>query len=260
MLSVLLAFALQAAPGIAGQTDVRSLAFSAPEAIVPVDLEKLNGRPARLAVSDDGRWLYVRTAVYDRWGNERSWHYVVDVGRRDLAAVPREPEWAAASWAAKSALHAPGVAGFRVEMDVREERVTATGVVGAGAMAGHPGDPTLGAELGPQGAAIASSAMQGQKVAVTTLRLKGERIGEFVNTPAVPGLTFGWGPTGTGLIAYVDLKGRLGLMDRAGRKLRVQGAGPALLPAWGPGGTKLFYLERTGKKQYEVKVVDLSSR
>ena len=36
--------------------------------------------------------------------------------------------------------------------------------------------------------------MQSQTAHYYILKLKGEVVGEFVNTVAVPGLTFGWGP------------------------------------------------------------------
>ena len=53
------------------------------------------------------------------------------------------------------------------------------------------------------GAGEAISAAQNQTpVPVHTMRLAGETIGEFVNTVIVPGLTFGWGPKGSKVIAY----------------------------------------------------------
>ena len=122
------------------------------------------------------------------------------------------------------------------------------GLEGGGAM-----DP-VGA--GATGGAM-SAAMQSQVAHYYTLRLKGEVIGEFVNAPAVPGLTFGWAPTDTGLIAYASQDGRLVIMDDKGRKQQVPDSRSVLLPAWSPDGTRLAYFERTGKHKARLEVVDV---
>jgi hypothetical protein len=90
-----------------------------------------------------------------------------------------------------------------------------------------------------------------------TLRLKGEVIGEFVNTVAVPGLTFGWGPESSGLIAFVNRDGRIVVMDEQGRKRQVPASRAAVLPAWADNGGRLAYFERTGKKTAVLKVVEV---
>lgn len=91
-----------------------------------------------------------------------------------------------------------------------------------------------------------------------TLRLKGEIIGQFVNSPAVPGLTFGWGPAGTGLIAFANRDGRLMIMDDQGRKQQVASTKAVLLPAWTDDGNRLAYLEKSGRKKFVLKVIDVT--
>ncbi len=91
-----------------------------------------------------------------------------------------------------------------------------------------------------------------------TLKLKGEVVGEFVNAPALAGTTFGWGPSGTGLIAFVNSAGRLVLMDGQGRKQEVDGAKAVLLPGWTTDGTRLVYLERSGRKKFTLKTLDIT--
>ncbi len=63
------------------------------------------------------------------------------------------------------------------------------------------------------------------------LKLKGEVIGEFVNAPALPGTTFGWGPNGHAASSCSSTAdGRLVLMDGQGRKQEVAGAKAVVVP------------------------------
>ena len=240
------------------QADLRAFVVTPPAKLVELDVQKLEGEPSRLSWSEDGRLICVRTTLVDLWGNERNRHHLIDVASGVLRRVEQEPPWSGIYWAHKSALDAPGFRGFRVDLETREERVMATGVQGSLAPATNP---THGSELGPQGAAIASSVIQAQKVVRSTFKLHGEAIGEFVNTPPRFGLTYGWGPAGSGLIAFVDGKRRLTLMDGAGRRRQVPGLRDACLPAWSPDGSRLAVLERTAKKKvYSLQVVSITAR
>jgi Tol biopolymer transport system component len=78
-----------------------------------------------------------------------------------------------------------------------------------------------------------------------------------VNKPVVPGLTFGWAPSPMGVLAFVDDKKRLVLIDRVGHKLEVPGATDVLLPAWSPDGTRIAYLQKKGKKAYTLNVIEV---
>ena len=251
---VLLAALLQVPGQGAPPADARKVTFAPPTVLTALDTDERQGHPTRLAWSADGTQMYVRTTRMDRWANERNRHFLITASDGAVREVELEPAWAAGSWAAKSSLAAPGVPGLRITMEVREERRTATGVVSAGAMAGNASDPSLGAALGPQGAAIAASVLQGQMVRVTTLKLKGQVLGQFENVPAIPGLTYGWGEAASGLLAYSDNKRKLFLLDCQGHKRPVAGTKEAWLPAWSPDFSRLAVVDRVGKKKYEVKV------
>jgi hypothetical protein len=229
-----------------------------PTAIVELDMSKLQGEPVRLAWSPDGHQLYVRTAQTDRWGNQRAWHYLVSIGETQATPVAAEPMWYGSYWAWKSAPSAPGVPGFRFDIESREEWRTATGIAREGAMGQGASDPSgPGSQLGPQGQAIFALTTQGQKVTTVTMRLNGELLAEFVNTPMVPGLTFGWAPTSMGAIAFVNGKNRLALMDGAGHKREMVDTRDALLPAWSDSGTRIAYLQKKDKKKYVLMMVEL---
>lgn len=258
MLGVVFALALQLPTQPTKAADVRRIDVSEPRIVIQLTNGELQGPPARLAWSPDGQELYLRAVRTDTWGNERVWHYVVRLAEKRLTPVEGEPQWALTYWLRKSAFDAPGVADFRIAVETRETRRTATGS-GSG-VGQNGGDPNLGAELGAQGQAIIMSSIQAQRVTTTTMRLKGELLGEFVNTPAIPGLLFGWAPAGSGMIAFTNAKRRLVLMDASGRKHAVPGVKDVLLPAWSDDGTQIACLQRVARDKFVLEVLDLSSR
>ncbi len=96
-----------------------------------------------------------------------------------------------------------------------------------------------------------------QKQQVITLMLKNEIVGEFVNQQFLPGYTFGWAPQSVGMIAYCSETGHVIVMDEHGEKQELAGTKDALLPAWSPDGTRIALLQKSGKKKYDVVVVEV---
>jgi hypothetical protein len=85
--------------------------------------------------------------------------------------------------------------------------------------------------------------------------LKGEVVGEWVNHAIVPGLTFGWGPAGSHLIAYAEKSsGRLVIMDSTGARQKIDGTKSVVLPAWTADGSKVAYLEGRGRNKFAVVI------
>ena len=85
--------------------------------------------------------------------------------------------------------------------------------------------------LPTSGALDASRGMQYKNV--YTLMLKGEIIGQWIDHRIQPGLTFGWGPKGSGLIAFAAKDGgRLVIMDKTGKKQKIDDTKDVVLPAW----------------------------
>ena len=90
--------------------------------------------------------------------------------------------------------------------------------------------------------------------------LKGETVGEFINSVIVPGLTFGWGPKGSKTIAFAQQKtGRLVIMNEQGMRQEVAGSQNALLPAWSPSGDRLAWLEKDGRRKFRLQVARVSA-
>lgn len=240
--------------------DASKLTISKPAVIVEVDTNKLKGDPFRIAWAPDGQQMYLQTVERDRSGRVIAvHHYLLPLNGQAPARADQEPPWAAEYWSWKSAQAAPGVPAMKIEVEEQQKRVSGTATPMGGELA--RGGIEGGGAMDPVGAGAAagamSAAMQSQVAHYYTLRLKGDVVGQFVNAPAVPGLTFGWGPTDTGLIAYADQEGRLVIMDDQGRKQQVPDSRSVLLPGWSPDGKRLAYVERTGKRKARLEVVEV---
>lgn len=246
----------------APQVDATRLVVSPPATVVEIDGGKMKGDLTRMAWSPDGRSVYFQTVERDTRGNVDVRHYLLALDEKEPKGLGQEPSWAAAYWLTKSAQSAPGVAGLKIAIDQQQKRVAATASPMGGDMAkGGAGGSSGGAGGATGGSSVADavgSAVQSQAATVVTLKLKGEVIGEFVNTTPLPGTTFGWGPSGTGLIAFVTGAGRLVFMDGEGRKQEVAGSKAVLMPGWAADGARLIYLERSGRKKYLVKTLDIT--
>jgi hypothetical protein len=245
---------------VSPDVDASKLKLSAPTSIVEFDTGKVKGVLFRLAWSPDAQQIYLQTIERDRAGAITTvHHYLMGLNGEPPKSVEREPAWSAAYWEWKSSRAAPGVPAFKIEVEESQKRVKTTstpmggdlakgGLEGSGAMT-----PVGGGVVGD----AMSAATQGQIAHFYTLKLKGEVVGEFVNTVAVPGLTFGWAPAGARLIAYSNPDGRVVVMDDQGRKQEISSSKSTLLPAWTDDGKRLAYLQKTGKNKVVLEVVDV---
>jgi hypothetical protein len=244
--------ALWQASDLRASFDASRTAVSAARVITEIDAGKIKGDPTALAWSDDGSTLYLRTAEYDRWRNERTQHFVLPTAGSATAATPAAPAWAAGYWMWKSGMFAPGVPEMRLETETQTQLATAVGTVRDAGASQSRADPTQ--------SQMASDMSSAQQVATITVRLKGTVIAQAVNKPVAPGSTWGWAPAPLGGLVFVDGKKHLVLIDRTGRTFEVPGAAEALLPAWSPDGKRIAYLQKKDRKKYVVAVVDVDTR
>jgi hypothetical protein len=250
IVSLLLGFALL-------QTQEASQTYRLSQSVViDVNLEKLKGKLVRqLAWSPDKTQLYLMT--YDAKSDasiKEAFHYVIALDSGVPKKVEAPPEWATAYWTWKSGQTAPGDPSLKIDVSEEQRRENAIALPFGGdyAKGGTGGaDPAAGTS-----SASAIEASRGMKTFnAYTMKLKGEVVGEWINHPIVPGLTFGWGPTGSGLIAFAEQKtGKLVLMDRNGNKQKIEGTKDVVLPAWTDDGTRLAYLESRGRTRYALVV------
>ena len=250
MLNLLLSLAL------AGQSPLTAQSLSlTPKTVTTIRFSNSKEKIRQMAWSPDGTQLYIQTYEAKTDGTPKTLHhYLVPATGGDSKSISDSPEWAIEYLLWKTAQASPDDPAFKIELEQTKRKMTATSTPMAGDMARGG---TVDANAGTSVDAAMSAANQTQMVGVVTFRLKGEVIGEFVNEPTIPGLTFGWGPKGTGIVAFADQgKGQLVLLDKTGAKKKIDGTKGVVTPSWSPDGTRLAYLEPRGK-QFAVIVGDV---
>jgi hypothetical protein len=250
MLLLLLTLAAQTGSAMSAE----ALKIGTPVAVAELDMGKLKGEPFRLAWSPDTKEIYLQTAELDSVGAvKKARHYVVPAAGGAAKEVEGEPDWAAKYWTWKSWKAAPGSPGFAISVDERREIIKASDARAGGSIAGMGGDSSAGATVGGGGPAGGGQIVlpEGQNANIRTMRLKGEVIGEWVNSVIVPGLTFGWSPAGLNLIAFSAKNEDVVIMDERGHKQKVDTAKITRLPAWSDDGRNWrFSSKKTGRSSY----------
>lgn len=237
----------QSAPG------VESLRFSKPVTVIQLDMQKLLGQPSRLSWSPDGQHLYLQT-LEGSFGRPdvKLHHYALSAKTWTLDILQVEPEWASAYWIGKSGQSSLDDPPLKIELQTekRQERATSLPQGGGLARGGTSPDINENDQL---------SILGQQVVGIIRLRLQGETIGVFENTVLVPGLTYGWGPMGSRVIAFATEKsGRVVVMDDRGHKQEVAGSKDAILPAWSPDGDRIVWLQRSSRGRFLLQVSGVS--
>jgi hypothetical protein len=190
---------------------------------------------------------------HNRTGMELT-HHVIEMSTGAVRKIDAEPEWAAKYWAWKNGKTAPGNPAFEIALDIQKKNVSATSRPMAGALARG------GVDTGAPGASVDDVASHtSRNVEIISMLLKGEVIGRWENPPIVPGLTYGWGPTGTQTIAFANQDGRLVLMDEQGRKQRIDSTKDVRLPAWSDDGRRLAWAERQDRRKFRIQVAGVSA-
>jgi hypothetical protein len=250
-------FSLVLGLAVLGQSPEAQQAYRLSQSVViDINLDKLKGKLVRqLAWSPDRSQVYLMTYEPNRDASiKEAFHYVISLDGGVPKKVEAPPEWASAYWAWKAAQSAPGEPGLKMEASEEQRRETAISLPFGGDYAKGGTSESTGTSSG-----AAVDASRGMKTYTAyTIKLKNEVVGEWINHPIVPGLTYSWGPKGSGMIAFAEQKtGRLVLMDRNGNKQKIEGTKDVVLPAWTEDGTRLAYLESRGRSRYALVVADV---
>ena len=226
--------------------DASKLSMADPSTIAVVDVDAIDGEPWRLCWAPDNEQIYL--AALKRKDTETVLtHHLIDPKSGTVQKVDAEPPWAAKYWEWKSGKAAPGNPAFAITLDTEKKNESATARPMGGDLARG------GVDAG--GSTIDDAAGHtSMNVQIITMRLKGEIVGRWENPPIVPGLTFGWGPRGSQLIAFANKDGRLVLMDEQGRKQRLASTKDARLPAWSEDGGRLAWIEKQDRKKFRVQL------
>ncbi len=225
--------------------------------VVDIDLRQLKGPLVRqLAWSPDRSEFYLQTYEANRDASVRAtYHHLIPAAGGPPRSVDAAPGWAVAYQQWKSGQASPDDPTWKIDVAVEQKLLSAVSIPGGGDLArGGTVDPTGGMSAE---SAAAASAHTGN-ASIYTMRLSGAVVGEWINHPIVPGLTFGWAPKGHRFIAFADTGGHLAVMDRSGRVQRVEGPKDVTLPAWSGDGTQIAYLEKTGRTTYRLTVATVA--
>jgi Tol biopolymer transport system component len=239
------------------QTTVSAITLTPGDPVLELDLRKLKGPLVRqLAWSPDQKELYLQTYEANRDASVKAtYHYLIPVAGGEPKAVEVPPGWAVAYQQWKSGQASPNDPTWKIDVATERKIQSATSIPMGGDLArGGSVDPTGGVSV----ETVVAAAGQSGNVNVYTMRLSGQVVGEWVNHPIVPGLTFGWAPPGTAMIAFADRDGDLAVMDRAGNTVKVKETKDVTLPAWSPDGARIAYLEKTGRTTYVLKIAVVS--
>jgi hypothetical protein len=208
---------------------------SPPATITDLDFGRLKGIPSCLAWSSTGDQLYLQTV--DDKATIR--HYLVRVGTPPQA-TDGEPIWASTYWEWKSSRTVPGHRELVIQVSTRRD------------LDQIPSQDLHAKAAGLDDSATATRGMADAGIGartVRTLMLGDDAIGEYVDAPLVPGMTFGWSPEPLQSVAFVAHSGHLVLMDVVSRlKQEVPATAGVQLPAWSPDGSSIVFLQKTGKK------------
>ncbi|MDQ3170770.1 MAG: hypothetical protein M3Q55_11585 [Acidobacteriota bacterium] len=248
LVSFTLAVALLPAAALAQAAwRVEQLVISAPSTLAVFEDAALTGQPARLAWSPDAAEIYFQTregAFNDTAAPLR--HFLVTASSGAVREVQGEPEWALDYWTVKASQVSPDDTSIRVKLKSERRRQQTTSIPTGGDLARGGSAPTDES---------VDAAFSSQMVFTHTMTLHGKTIGEFENTVIVPGLTFGWGPPMSRLIAYAaPPNGRISVMDGKGKRRDVSGTKDSLLPAWSPDGIRLAWVRKDGRRKVLLQV------
>jgi hypothetical protein len=231
---------------------VGKIEFSNPRSVARLDMGQLRGVPAKLVWAPDGSRFYVQTVEGGHGRPDaKVHHYLFDVETGEKQDLQAEPEWVAEHWTLKSHQAAPDVPGHQIALESAQQQVRTTSVP-------RGGDLARGGSSGSSGTSADDAVMAAnnqQGIMIHTMKLKGETIGEF-QTVIVPGLTFAWAPAGAQAIAFANKDGKLFVMDAGGRKQEVRGTKDAVLPAWNADASRLAWLQKDGRRHYQLRVSD----
>lgn len=231
-----------AAPLVAGLSaqagdaiELSRTAIGAPHAVCELDLTVLKGEVRRLSWAPNGESLHLQTRD-PRNGN--LFDYIVDLGSGELSLAFGEPAWSPEYWSRKSALAAPGLPALRLEVlesNRRTRPAPFTGPLNGGA--GQTPDPRNPVDAYENEVA---------------LWFAGVEIGNWINGAPMAGETFGWGPDGSGVLAFTDRRGQVVLIDRARRRMTAAGVRDAIFPAWSPDGRRIAWIQKAGRKKFRL--------
>jgi len=217
--------------------------FSEASTWTMIDVDKVKGRPAQLAWSDDETELYLQVVQGVTVESLKVRHYLLKANA-EPAPIDREPTWAQAYWKWKSAKSFFGDPLLTITVDTTR------------AVVDEPRDRNTAYLNSERKAPATLQSKTGTVRTVNRLLLRGHVIGEFVDEGIFPGYTFSWSPESLGMIVFRSPGGgHLTIMNTEGEMQTIGEGNDISLPAWSESGNAIAYLEPAGRKKFAVKVM-----
>ena len=217
--------------------------FSEPSTWTTIDVDKVKGRPAQLAWSDDEAELYLQVVQGVTIESLKVRHYSLK-SNAEPAPIDRQPIWAQAYWKWKSARSFFGNPLLTIAVDTTR------------AVVDEPRDRNTAYLNSERKAPATLQSKAGMVRTVNRLLLLGHVIGEFVDEAIFPGYTFSWSPESLSMIVFrAPGAGRLTIMNAEGETQTIEDSKDISLPAWSESGNAIAYLEPAGRKKFALKVI-----
>jgi len=217
--------------------------FSEASTWTTIDVDKVKGRPAQLAWSDDEAELYLQVVQGVTVESLKVRHYLLKTNA-EPAPIDRQPIWAQAYWKWKSARSFFGDPLLTIAIDRTR------------AVVDEPRDRNTAYLNSERKAPATLESKAGTVRTVNRLLLRGHVIGEFVDEAIFPGYTFSWSPESFGMIVFRSPGGgRLTIMNAEGETQTIEDSRDISLPAWSESGNAIAYLEPAGRKKLALKVM-----
>ena len=219
--------------------DVSSLAVAPPTPIAQLERKTLRGEPSQMAWSPDGSTLYIQSR--DGVGAAAQLrHFELRLADQILRPLEQQPAWAAEYWRNKVTELAPGMPWLQIDVTVDSTRTRVAPIAGG---------------FASTGAATGSETASSFTLRYVMLSYLGVEIGRWMTDEPKSGVTFGWGPAGSGAIAFVDRQDHLVLIDKERRLRVVPRTENVMLPAWSPDGNYVAFLQKHGRSKFTVSSV-----
>jgi len=192
-----------------------------------------------MAWSPDGSTLYVQSR--DGVGAAAQLrHFELRLADQILRPLEQQPAWAAEYLRNKVTELAPGMPWLQIDVTVDSTRTRVAPIAGG---------------FASTGAATGSETASSFTLRYVTLSYLGVEIGRWMTDEPKSGVTFGWGPAGSGAIAFVDRQDHLVLIDKERRLRVVPRTENVMLPAWSPDGNYVAFLQKHGRSKFTVSSV-----
>lgn len=241
----------------APSSDPPPLSVAPPAVVLEIDAGQVHGTPIQLSWSPDSASWYLET-FEGQAPNVKRHRFLVAVGDRTPRPIDETPAWAVDYWNFKSNRIVPAHPLIMIAVDEGKEAHQIPNQNLRQKAAATAENSRTGGQMSLAGSMDSSNDFA-NAARVLTLSIADKPISVLVDEPLTPGVTFGWSPKEYDSVAFRNEHHHgLSIYRIDGPTLEVSDTRDVLLPAWSPDGSKIAFLQQTGKKKYELRQLKVS--